>query len=162
MATDSLTIIHTLISLIGILAGFVVLGGMFRSVKVPLWTEGFLLFTILTSVTGYFFPYTGPTPALVVGAISLLVLLFAVHALYGRQLQGSARGTYVVCSVLAQYLNVFVLVAQLFQKVPFLHRLAPTGEETPFKIAQGLVMLLFIWFGIRAFRNFHPGRAGAA
>jgi hypothetical protein len=91
MATDSLTIIHTLISLIGIVAGFVVLGGMFRGEKVCCWTEVFLFFTIATSVTGYFFPFHGLTPAHIVGAISLLVLAIAVHALWGEQLQGGWR-----------------------------------------------------------------------
>jgi hypothetical protein len=162
MASDALTIIHTLISLIGIAAGFVVLGGMFRSEKVKGWTEIFLLFTILTSVTGYFFPFLGLTPAQIVGGISLLVLTLAVHALYGEQLRGGWRGVYVVCAVLAQYLNVFVLVVQLFQKVPFLHRLAPKGEEPPFAVAQGLVLVLFIGLGIRAVRRFHPGRVQPA
>jgi hypothetical protein len=162
MATDSLTIIHTLISLIGIVAGFVVLGGMFRSEKVCCWTEVFLFFTIATSVTGYFFPFHGLTPAHIVGAISLVVLAIAVHALWGEQLQGGWRAVYVVCAVIAQWLNVFVLVAQLFDKVPFLHRLAPHGEEPPFGIAQGVVLLLFIWFAIRGVRNFKPAQARSA
>ena len=162
MATDALSIIHTLISLIGIATGFVVLGGMFRSEKVKGWTEIFLLFTILTSVTGYFFPFRGLTPAQIVGAISLVILLLAVHALYGEQLRGAWRGTYVICAVFAQYLNCFVLVVQLFQRVPFLHALAPKGEEPPFAIAQGLVLLIFVWLGIRAFRNFHPEKARTA
>lgn len=158
MATDPLTIIHTLISLIGIVAGFGVLGGMFRSDKVKGWTLVFLLFTILTSVTGYFFPFQGMTPAIVVGAISLVILIVAVHAYYGAQLEGRWRGVYVISAVLAQYLNCFVLVAQLFNKVPFLHRLAPKGDEPPFAIAQGLLLVIFLWLGIRAFRRFHPGQ----
>jgi len=159
MATDSLTIIHTLISLIGIVAGFVVLGGMFRGEKVCCWTEVFLFFTIATSVTGYFFPFHGLTPAHIVGAISLVVLAIAVHALWGEQLRGGWRAVYVVCALLAQWFNVFVLVAQLFDKVPFLHRLAPHGNEPPFGIAQGLVLLLFVWFAIRALRGFRPAPA---
>ena len=159
MATDSLTIIHTLISLIGFVAGFVVLGGMFRGEKVCCWTEVFLFFTIATSVTGYFFPFHGLTPAHIVGAISLVVLAIAVHALWGEQLRGGWRAVYVVCALLAQWFNVFVLVAQLFDKVPFLHRLAPHGNEPPFGIAQGLVLLLFVWFAIRALRGFRPAPA---
>ena len=159
MATDSLTIIHTLISLIGIVAGFVVLGGMFRGQKACCWTEVFLFFTIATSVTGYFFPFHGLTPAHIVGAISLVVLAIAVHALWGEQLRGGWRAVYVVCALLAQWFNVFVLVAQLFDKVPFLHRLAPHGNEPPFGIAQGLVLLLFVWFTIRALRSFRPAPA---
>jgi len=141
MATDSLTIIHTLISLVGIVAGFVVLGGMFRGERVCCWTEVFLYFTIATSVTGFF---------------------FAVHALWGEQLRGGWRAVYVVCAVLAQWLNVFVLVAQLFNKIPFLHRLAPHGDEPPFGIAEGVVLVLFIWITVLAVRNFKPAPAKAA
>ena len=162
MATDSLTIIHTLISLVGIVAGFVVLGGMFRGERVCCWTEVFLYFTIATSVTGFFFPFHGLTPAHVVGLISLVILALAVHALWGEQLRGGWRAVYVVCAVLAQWFNVFVLVAQLFNKIPFLHRLAPHGDEPPFGIAEGVVLVLFIWITVVAVRNFKPGPAKAA
>ncbi|HEY1270295.1 MAG TPA: hypothetical protein VGH16_23760, partial [Candidatus Binatia bacterium] len=66
------------------------------------------------------------------------------------------RSLYVVTAVIALYLNVFVLVAQSFQKVSFLNALAPTGSEPPFAVTQLVVLALFIWFGIRAVQSFRP------
>ena len=72
------------------------------------------------------------------------------------RLAGPWRWIYIVGAVLALYLNVFVLVVQAFGKLPPLHRLAPTGSEPPFAIAQGLTLVLFIVLGTLAFRRFRP------
>ncbi|SRR6266404_6459474 len=150
------TLIHVAISLVGILAGFVVLFGLFTSKRLDGWTGLFLAATVATSVTGFFFPFHGITPAIVTGIVSLVVLAVAIFARYARHLVGAWRKTYVMSAVLALYLNVFVLIVQSFQKVPALKDLAPTQTEPPFKITQLLVLTLFVALAIIAvlrFRN---------
>jgi hypothetical protein len=58
--------------------------------------------------------------------------------------------------VLTVYLDAFVAVVQAFLKIPSLHALAPNGSEPPFAIAQGILLVLFIAFGIIASRSYHP------
>jgi hypothetical protein len=105
----------------------------------------FLITTALTSITGFFFPFKGVTPGIVLGVLSLVILAVAVFALYGGRLGGGWRRTYAITAMIALYLNVFVLVAQLFEHVPALHALAPTGTEGPFKIAQALLLVVSVW-----------------
>jgi len=150
------TIIHTLISLVGIFTGLVVLFGMVAGERLDGWTKWFLITTVLTSVTGFFFPFHGFTPAYGVGIISLLVLAVAIYARYPRQLAGAWRWIYVVTAVIALYLNVFVAVVQAFLKVPALHAIAPTQTEPPFKLTQLVVLALFIVLGIVAAIRFRP------
>jgi hypothetical protein len=156
MSIQTFTLLHTAISLVGIAAGLVVLWGMFSANRLELWTAIFLITTILTSVTGYFFPASAILPSHVVGAISLVLLAVAVVALYHYRLAGAWRWIYVVTAVSALYLNVFVGVVQSFLKIPGVQALAPTQAEPPFAIAQGIVLLLFIVFGIIAVRKFRP------
>lgn len=139
-----LTAIHVLISLIGIAAGFVVMFGWLTGRRLDGWTTAFLSTTILTSVTGFFFPYHHFLPSHALGIITLVVSPIACYALYSRRLAGGWRHTYVITASIALYLNVFVLVAQLFMKVPALKALAPTGKEGPFKAAQLAVLILFV------------------
>jgi hypothetical protein len=107
-------------------------------------------------VTGFFFPLDRVLPSHVVGAVSLMVLALALVALYVRRLAGPCRWLYVGSAVLALYLNVFVAVVQAFQKVPPLHRLAPTQAESPFLVAQLLILALFLGLGILAVMRFRP------
>jgi hypothetical protein len=153
---DAFTIVHVVVSLIGILSGLVVLCGLFTANRMCGWTMLFLVTTVATSVTGFGFPYHGFTPAIILGILSLSVLTAAIAARYAFHLAGSWRWIYVVGAVVALYFNVFVLVVQLFLKVPALHALAPKGSEPPFAIAQGIVLVLFILAGIKAVRQFHP------
>jgi hypothetical protein len=146
---------HVVISLVGILAGFVVMAGMIASNPMDGWTKVFLVMTVATSVTGFFFPIERLTPALVVGVISLAVLALAVYARYPGQLAGSWRWIYVATAVTAQYFNVFVLVVQMFQKIPSLKVLAPTQKERPFQLVQALVLVVFVAWGIFAGLRFH-------
>jgi hypothetical protein len=148
--------IHVLISLVGILTGFVVLYGLVTSNRLPGWTAAFLAFTAATSLTGFGFPFNGITPAFLFGVVSMVVLAVAVTGLYGFHLNGLWRGLYAGAAVVALYLNVFVLVVQMFQKIPALHALAPQGTEPPFAIAQGVVLLAFIVFGFLSVRRFRP------
>lgn len=156
MSFSTFTMVHTVISLIGIATGLVVLYGMLQNKHLHAWTAAFLITTVLTSVTGFMFPATARTPAQVVGGLSLLVLANAILALYILHLRGSWRWIYVVTSVVALYLNCFVAVVQAFQKIPALAALAPTQTEAPFAIAQIIVLALFIQLGYRAVRKFHP------
>ena len=150
------TIVHVAISLIAIVSGLIVLFGMLASNRLVGWTGLFLFTTILTSVTGFMFPIHGFTPALAVGAISLLALAIALWAIYGKHLSGAWRWLYVATAVFALYLNVFVLIAQSFMKVPALTPLAPTQSEPPFLIAQGVALAIFVVLGFVAARKFRP------
>jgi hypothetical protein len=148
------TFVHVVISLMGILSGLVVAFGLVAGTRLDGWTAIFLTTTVLTSVTGFFFPFEGFKPSYVVGAISLVVLAVAIFARYGRHLAGGWRRTYVISAMVALYFNVFVLVAQLFLKVPSLHALAPKGSEPPFAVTQVVVMALFVVLGLAAAKGF--------
>jgi hypothetical protein len=148
------TAFHVLISLIGILSGFVAVLGMVRSKPLDWWTDLFLVTTIATSVTGFLFPFRGFTPAIGTGIISMIVLALAVVALRVKQLDGPWRRTFVISAVAAQYFNFFVLIVQSFRRVPFLHALAPTESESPFAIAQLLALVGFVVLGYAAARGF--------
>jgi len=147
---NRLTVIHVVISLIGILSGLVVMFGMLARKRFDRWTVLFLATTVATSATGFFFPFHGFTPAIGVGIISLVVLAVAILARYVRHLAGAWRWIYVVSASAALYFNVFVLVVQLFQKVPDLKALAPTQSEPPFAATQFIVLILFVVLAIAA------------
>jgi hypothetical protein len=154
LSLSAFTILHVIISLIAITAGFVVFYQMLNSQFSPLWTLVFLAFTLLTSLTGFMFPITAFTPALGFGILSMIALPAAIYALYSRHLAGAWRRIYVVTALFALYLNVFALVVQMFQKIPALNALAPKGSEPPFAIAQGVVLVAFLFFGYRAVKKF--------
>ena len=156
LSVDAYTKLHVAISLLAIVAGFVVVALMILGRMARAVTALYLATSVLTDVTGYVFPSKSFGPPHVVGAISLVVLAIALFALYGRKLAGAWRGTWVVCAVIGLYLNVFVAVVQAFGKLPALHDLAPTGTEPPFAVAQGLTLVLFVVLGITAFRRFKP------
>jgi len=147
---NTFTKVHVVISLIGILSGFIVMLGILTRKRLDGWTVVFLTTTAATSVTGFFFPFSGFTPAIGVGIISLVVLAIAALARYARNLAGGWRWIYVVSASVALYFNVFVLVVQLFQKVPDLKALAPTQSEPPFLITQVVVLTLFVVLAIVA------------
>ncbi len=148
------TLVHVLISLVGIVSGLVVLKAMLGGRNERGWTTVFLATTIATSATGFGFPFDHLLPSHIVGIISLVVLALAVYAFCGRGLAGIWRSIYVITSVLALYLNVFVLVVQLFLKAPALKALAPTQGGPPFAIAQIALLVLFLVLGARAVKRF--------
>jgi hypothetical protein len=147
---NSLTVVHVAISLIGILSGVVVLLGFLSAKLLNGWNAIFLITTVLTSVTGFLFPFHKLLPSHIVGAMSLLVLAIALYARYARHMAGAWRRTYVITSSIALYFNVFVLIAQMFQKIPALKALAPTQSEPPFLVAQLVCLVLFIALTILA------------
>ena len=150
------TIIHVLISLVGIASGLVVTYGLLTAKRLDGWTKIFLITTVLTSITGFFFPVQHFMPSHAVGILSLLILLPCIIARYPLHLAAHWRLVYVITAMIALYLNVFVLVVQLFEKVPPLHDLAPTQTEPPFKITQLTVLILFTVLTITAAIRFHP------
>ena len=155
LSISTFTAVHVVVSLLGIFSGVVVLGGMFRSQRLPGWTALFLATTVLTSVTGFIFPSDHLLPSHIVGVISLVVLAVAILALYGYRRAGSWRWIYVASAGVALYLNVFVGVVQAFQKLPFLQPLAPTQSEPPFLITQLVVLALFVVLTVVAAIRFH-------
>lgn len=156
LGMSTFTFVHVVISLIGIAAGIIVVVGLLSGQAFGRWTLVFLVATLATSITGFGFPFTQLLPSHVVGAVSLLPLTLAIAARYVFHLAGAWRGLYVLGAVLALYLNVFVLVAQLFVKVPALHALAPTQSEPPFLIAQVAVLAAFIAIAVAAMIKFRP------
>ena len=156
MSLSTFTTVHVIISLVGIGSGLIVIFGMLSAKRPNGWTALFLLTTVLTSVTGFGFPFTHVTPGHKVGVISLVVLLIAILARYSFHMAGKWRSIYVVTAIIAEYLNVFVLVVQGFEKVPALRAMAPTQSEPPFLVAQLVVMALFIVLTIFAVKKFHP------
>ena len=161
MSLATFTLVHVILSLIGIFTGVVVLIGMLNSNRLSGLTAVFLATTVLTSATGFLFPFDKLLPSHIVGIISLVVLALAILALYVFRLAGSWRWIYVGGAVLSLYLNVFVAVVQAFLKVPFLNELAPTQKEPPFAIAQGVVLLAFVVLCIFAMRWFRPRIQGS-
>lgn len=148
------TLVHVGISLVGIASGLVVLFGLLRGRDLDRWTVLFLTTTVLTSVTGFSFPFQRFLPSHAVGIVSLIALALAIYARYPRRLAGAWRRIFVVGAVLSLYLNVFVLVVQLFLKVPALNALAPTQSEPPFQLTQLAFLLLFVVLGVVAVLRF--------
>jgi hypothetical protein len=156
LSLSAFTLLHVLISLVGIATGLIVVFGMMSGKRLDGLTAIFLLTTVLTSATGFLFPFEHLLPSHIVGAISLVALLIAMVARYGQHLKGASRLVYVIFAVLSLYLNCFVLVVQSFLKVPVLKAAAPTQKEPPFLIAQLVVMVIFIVLGFLSARKFHP------
>src|ERR1700686_4717367 len=156
MSLATFTIVHAIVSLIGIVAGIIVMFGLLGSGRKPGMTAIFLLFTILTSATGFPFPFEGFKPSYAVGALSLVLLAMACIALYGMKLSGSWRWIYVVTAMISLYLNIFVLIIQGFLKMPALHALAPGNPPGGpiFAVAQGVVLVFFVIATIGAVRRF--------
>lgn len=153
-ASPTFGLIHVALSFIGILAGFAVLGGLLRGESGRNgWTHVFLLTTLATSLTGFLFPFAGVTPAIGTGIVATLVLIPTLLALYRFNLEGRWRRIYVIGAVASLYLNTFVLVVQSFLKFPHLNALAPNGNEPPFAIVQGLVLVFFVVAGWRAVKR---------
>jgi hypothetical protein len=155
---STFTQIHVAISLVAIVTGLVVLGGLLGGHRLDRWTALFLALTVATSVTGFFFfPFDGFTPAQAFGILSMLLLALAIYGRYFRSLDGPWRKVYVITAVAALYLNVFVGIVQSFQKIPILKAAAPTQGSPPFIAAQSVALILFVIAGIVALKRFRAG-----
>ena len=131
MTLSAFTRVHVIISLIAVVSGLLTVSGMARGQRTAGWTGLFLLTTVLTSVTGFLFPFDHLLPSHQVGVVSLVVLAVVLLGRYGTGLSGPWRWIYPLGCVIALYLNVFVLVVQAFQKVAFLAALPPRSPELP-------------------------------
>jgi len=159
LSLSTFTTIHVIISLIAIATGFVTVFGMLTGNRMARWTAIFLVMTVLTSVTGFGFPFDHFLPSHWVGVVSLVFLAVALFAVYVKHLAGAWRWIYVVSAVVALWFNVFVLIVQSFMKISVLKALAPTQSEPPFQIAQGAALVLFVVLAILAVRQFRPAAA---
>lgn len=153
MYVYALTLFHTLISIVAIVAGIPVVMGFLRN-ETSRWTTTYIVTTALTLITSFMFPYNGFTPAIGVGILCILIFLPTLYAKYRTGLTGIWRLVYVVGATALLYFNCFVLIVQSFLKVPPLHALAPTGNEPPFAIAQGILLVVAIVLGVMAARRF--------
>jgi hypothetical protein len=157
-AVLALTYFHTLVSLIAIVTGIPVVYGFLKSQVYPRWTTAYIVATALTLITSFLFPFHGFTPAIGVGILCILIFIPTLYAKYRTSLSGIWRPVYVAGATALLYFNCFVLIAQSFQKVPFLHVLAPTGAEPPFAISQAILLIVAIAVGVLAVRRFRlPG-----
>ncbi len=161
LSITTYTLLHTVLSLVGIVAGLVVAGALATGTRLDRWAAVFLVTTVLANASGFGFPFVKLLPSHIVGAVSLVVLAAVIVADYIKRLAGAWRTTYAVGVVLATYLNVFVLVAQLFKRIPVLFVAAPTQSEPPFALTQALVLVLFGWLGVAAVKGFRnaPGQS---
>src|SRR6266550_2747333 len=152
LSITTYTLLHTVLSLLGI----VVAGALASGTRLDRWAAVFVVTTVLANASGFGFPFVKLLPSHIVGAVSLVVLAAVIVADYVKRLAGTWRTTYAVGVVLATYLNVFVLVAQLFKRIPVLFAAAPTQSEPPFALTQALVLALFVWLGVAAVKGFRP------
>lgn len=148
-----LTFLHTAISFVAIGLGIPAVLSLLRPFHAPGWRRWFFVTAALTTGSGFLFPSTGPTPAFLVGIVATLIL--AAVALAARRKDDSrwARVVYAGGLVASLWLLVFVLIAQAFQKVPFLHAFAPTGAEPAFAVSQAIAFLVFALIGVLAIRR---------
>ncbi|MDB5309154.1 MAG: hypothetical protein JWO38_3356 [Gemmataceae bacterium] len=155
-ASETFVQLHVAISMAAIGSGFVVVYGLLANRRFDGWTAFFLATTVLTSVTGFLFPFNGITPGVIVGVLSLVTLAGALYARYIRRLAGGWRRVYVIGAVVSLYFNFFVLVVQAFQKVPALRSLAPEQTDPPFAIVQAITLAAFVvlgWLAVVRFRD---------
>ena len=161
MSLSAFTAVHVIISVIAIVSGIIVMFGLLGSSRLPGLTALFLLFTILTSATGFLIPPLVSEkllPSHMIGILSLVLLAIACIALYVMKLAGPWRWIYVLTALLSLYFNVFVLVIQSFLKVPALTALAPGNPPSGpvFAVVQGIVLVFFVLMIIGAWRRFRP------
>jgi lysylphosphatidylglycerol synthetase-like protein (DUF2156 family) len=151
---------HVLISVIMLIAGFVVTRGLLHSRIDPAWTAAFIVSGFATSLTGFGFPFDRLIDSHYVAIVSLVLLTAAAVALYVFRLSSAWRWIFALGVVIAFYFDVLVAVAQAFKKIPALNALAPTASNEPaFVVAQLIVLAVFIWIGVLAFRRFRPAAA---
>lgn len=154
LSFHAFTFVHVMLSLVGIVAGLFVVGGFTAGKRLDGWIGTFLVTTLLTNITGFLFPFTRLLPSHILGAISLVVIPVSMFALYGKHLEGSWKKIFVITAVTALYFNVFVLIAQMFTKIPSIIVLSPTQQSPLFGATQLALLVMFILIGRSARRGF--------
>ena len=146
---------HIVLSLVMLVAGYVVVRDLFRSHIDNTWMAVFLISGVLTNVTGFGFPFSRFTESHYTAIFSLIVLAAAFLALYVFKLAGAWRWVFAISAVLAFYTDALVTIAQIFKKIPALG--APTASSEPqFVITQLLLLAITIWLCVKAYRGFRP------
>lgn len=151
---DTFTWIHTILSIVAIIAGWPVVKGLFISQRPRPWTNIFLVTAFLTSATGFGFP--GWTESHVLGVVALVTLGLLLAGLYGFGLGGAGRWIYAIGIVLSWYYLLFVLVVQFFKKIPALGAKQPDFSNPVFAAAQVALLIYTIWLCYKAAKNFRP------
>lgn len=165
---EAFTAFHVVLSLAGIASGLVLVAGWLAGRQFPRLTVVFLATTAATSLTGFGFPFHKILPSHIVGIISLAVLAGAVVVRRLPLPPGISALLFASNAMVALYLNVFVLIVQLFLKVPALHALAPTQTEMPFVLVQSIVFAVFgalsivVAFKVRARHSDRRAAAGSS
>jgi hypothetical protein len=160
LSIETFTFLHVVLSLIGVMTGFIVAALMLSNAAIAGWNGFFLVSTALTSITGFLFPFRGFGSGHALGIVSLILLAIAMVAVWGCRLSGVWRPVYVGTALAALYLNVVVGIVQSFQKFVYLHQFAPNGAESPLVVTQLVLLILFIILGIAAVRRYHPKLGG--
>lgn len=159
---SAITIVHTALSLVALVAGVPAVAGLFRPGRFRIATRVFLWSAVLTTATGFIFPGLKLTPAVVVGVLATLVFAAMAAAVRQRRSPVLARAGYAAGLVASLYLLVFVGIAQAFLKIGVLKALAPTGTEPAFAITQGLALVGFLVIGYAAVRTARAPRLAVA
>lgn len=156
LSVAAFTATHVLLSLIALLSGVAVLRNLFASRTPAAITALFLATSIATSAGGFLFPSTRLGLGHVVGAVSLVVLLPTVVAIYGFHLAGPWRWIYALGAIGALWLDIVIAVVQSFAKTPLLRPFAFSLTAPALLLVQLAVLVLFIVIGARALKRFHP------
>lgn len=150
------TAIHTALSLVAIPVGIVAMLSLFGLPVSRRWIAAFLALAVLTTVTGFFFPFQGVTPAFATGIIASLVLLAVFAAQYAGRYAGPWRWVYAGGVVASLYFLVFVTIAQVFTKTPALQDTAALPGGPAFAVTQLGALAVFVVLGIGAAKSFKP------
>lgn len=156
------TAIHTIISIVQLVSGFVVVYALLKSQSAPGWTLLYIVTAIATSVTGFGFPFVKFLPSHVFAIISLVLFALVILGRYVFHYAGAWRWIYAIGMVVTVYLDAFVAIFQSFLKIPAIHALAPTQSEPPFAIAQGVLLVIAVALIIAITIRFRPAAAVAA
>jgi hypothetical protein len=149
--------IHTLISLLALLSGIVAVIGLFSPRDSETWTATFLVTAVVTSATGFGFPFDHFMASHWVGVIALVVLALMVLARYVFHLAGAWRWIYAAGMVVSLYFLALVAVDQAYRKVPALAAMPQSATYT-----QVALLLIFIVIGVAAARLYRPATPATA
>src|SRR5262245_59355775 len=164
MSLSTFTVVHVVLSLVGIASGVLVLLRPSASPKPWGLTTLFLVTTLAASVTGLLYVLVLPrfrmghglaVASLVVFVPTLLALWR--HRLAGDLSRGVWRAIYVIGAATLLYLNAFIAVMQAFGKIDFLRELPATTLGSPLLLAHLLVLAISVWLAIHAFAGLQPG-----
>jgi hypothetical protein len=158
---SGILLIHVVISLIAIVSGIVVAAGFLAANRHERSTLVYMVTTILTSLTGFLFPFHTVTPAIIVGSLCVLIFIPTALARYSFHLAGIWRSVFIVGAMVLLFFNCLVLIVQSFQKIPVLNALAPNGNEPPILAAQAALLVACVLVGYFSIRRFHPTLIGA-